>query len=69
MLAGELVLVSTTFTIYTEKLLTPGIFLFALCVEPNDESGANIDASKMYRENRPNFERIVRECVKKSLGL
>lgn len=37
--------------------------------EPNLESGANIDCCKLYRENKAEYERIVRQSVKEQLGL
>jgi ubiquitin-protein ligase len=37
--------------------------------EPNLESGANIDCCKLYRDNRAEYERIVRESIKEQLGL
>jgi ubiquitin-conjugating enzyme E2 G2 len=37
--------------------------------EPNLESGANIDCCKLYRENKAEYERIVRESIKEQLGL
>ena len=37
--------------------------------EPNDESGANIDAAKMWRENRAEFDRIAARIVRKSLSI
>lgn len=37
--------------------------------EPNDESGANVDASKMWRDDREQFYKIARQTVQKSLGL
>lgn len=43
--------------------------LNCLFVEPNDESGANIDAAKTWRENREEFNIIARTIVRKSLGL
>ncbi|KAA8897864.1 hypothetical protein TRICI_006624 [Trichomonascus ciferrii] len=49
-----------------EKIL---ISVVSMLAEPNDESGANIDASKMWRENRDQFNRIVRKNVRESLGL
>jgi ubiquitin-conjugating enzyme E2 G2 len=49
-----------------EKIL---ISVMSMLAEPNDESGANIDASKMWRENRDQFNRIVRKNVRESLGL
>lgn len=38
-------------------------------VEPNDESGANVDAAKMWRESREEFNKISEKIVRKSLGL
>jgi len=40
-----------------------------LVSEPNDESGANVDASKMWREDREQFNKIAKQIVQKSLGL
>jgi ubiquitin-protein ligase len=37
--------------------------------EPNDESAANVDAAKTWRENRMKFEEIAAKTVRKSLGL
>lgn len=39
-----------------EKIL---LSVMSMLAEPNDESGANIDASKMWRENRNKFIEIV----------
>lgn len=41
----------------------------SMLAEPNDESPANVDAARMWREKRKEYERIVRENVRKSLGL
>ncbi|KAI0219044.1 ubiquitin conjugating enzyme Ubc7/UbcP3 [Massospora cicadina] len=49
-----------------EKILLSVVSMLA---EPNDESGANIDACKVWRNNREEYNRIVRENVKKILGL
>lgn len=49
-----------------EKIL---ISVMSMLAEPNDESGANIDASKMWRENRQMFNQIVLKQVHESLGL
>lgn len=38
-------------------------------VEPNLESGANIDCCKLYRDNREEYERIVRASIREQLGL
>ena len=36
--------------------------------EPNDESAANVDAAKKWREDRQQFEEIAKATVRKSLG-
>lgn len=40
-----------------------------MLAEPNDESGANIDACKVWRDNRSEYDRIVRRNVRDTLGL
>ncbi|KAI9010140.1 ubiquitin-conjugating enzyme E2 G2 [Hyaloraphidium curvatum] len=47
-----------------EKILLSVVSMLA---EPNDESGANIDASKLYREDRGAFNAKVRGIVQRSL--
>lgn len=37
--------------------------------EPNDESGANVDAAKMWRENRDEFNKIAEKIVRRTLGI
>jgi len=49
-----------------EKIL---ISVVSMLAEPNDESPANVDAAKMYREKRNEFNDIARKSVRKSLGL
>jgi ubiquitin-conjugating enzyme E2 G2 len=49
-----------------EKIL---ISVMSMLAEPNDESPANIDAAKMWRNKREEYEKVVRGNVKKSLGL
>ncbi|KAF2646624.1 ubiquitin-conjugating enzyme [Massarina eburnea CBS 473.64] len=49
-----------------EKIL---ISVMSMLAEPNDESPANVDAARMWREKREEYEDIVRKNVKKSLGL
>lgn len=49
-----------------EKIL---ISVMSMLAEPNDESPANIEAAKMWRERRPEFEKRVREGVRRDLGL
>lgn len=49
-----------------EKILMSVVSMLA---EPNDESGANIDACKLWRQDRAEFERIVKGNVRQSLGL
>jgi ubiquitin-conjugating enzyme E2 G1 len=34
---------------------------------PNDESPANPDAARLWRENIPEFKKRVRKCVRDSL--
>ncbi|KAK4907761.1 ubiquitin conjugating enzyme Ubc7/UbcP3 [Elasticomyces elasticus] len=49
-----------------EKIL---ISVMSMLAEPNDESPANVEAAKMWRERRPEYEAKVRDEVKKGLGL
>uniref|UniRef100_A0A8C7XTF5 Ubiquitin-conjugating enzyme E2G 2 (UBC7 homolog, yeast) n=1 Tax=Oryzias sinensis TaxID=183150 RepID=A0A8C7XTF5_9TELE len=49
-----------------EKILLSVVSMLA---EPNDESGANVDASKMWREDREQFNRLAQKIVRRSLGL
>ncbi|KAF2496808.1 ubiquitin-conjugating enzyme [Lophium mytilinum] len=49
-----------------EKIL---ISVMSMLAEPNDESPANVDAARMWRERRKEYERIVRGNVRKGLGL
>lgn len=49
-----------------EKILMSVVSMLA---EPNDESGANIDACKVWRQDREEYDRIVKDCVIQSLGL
>ncbi|PPR00581.1 hypothetical protein CVT26_009856 [Gymnopilus dilepis] len=49
-----------------EKVILSVISMLA---EPNLESGANIDCCKLYRDNKAEYERIVRESIKEQLGL
>lgn len=49
-----------------EKIL---ISVMSMLAEPNDESPANIDAARMWREKRSEYEKVVREKVRRILGL
>lgn len=49
-----------------EKIL---ISVMSMLAEPNDESPANVEAAKMWRERRGEYEKRVREGVRRSLGL
>jgi len=49
-----------------EKIL---LSVLSMLAEPNDESGANIDACKVWRSDRKEYERIVRRQVRETLGL
>mmetsp|Transcript_34781 Transcript_34781/g.87481 ORF Transcript_34781/g.87481 Transcript_34781/m.87481 type:complete len:165 (+) Transcript_34781:74-568(+) len=43
--------------------------VMSMLAEPNIESPANIDAAKMFRDDRELFNKTVEECVQRSLGL
>jgi ubiquitin-conjugating enzyme E2 G2 len=49
-----------------EKIL---ISVMSMIAEPNDESPANVDAARMWRERRKDFETRVKADVRRSLGL
>ena len=49
-----------------EKIL---ISVMSMLAEPNDESPANVDAARMWRDRRPEFEGRVRALVRRGLGL
>lgn len=49
-----------------EKIL---ISVMSMLAEPNDESPANVEAAKMWRERRSEYEAKVRDGVRKMLGL
>ena len=38
--------------------------IISLLSNPNDESPANIDAGKLWRENKEEYKKKVRDCVK-----
>ncbi len=40
--------------------------IISMIADPNCESPANIDAAKMFRENREEFNKMVYQCVEKS---
>lgn len=42
------------------------ISVISMLADPNDESPANVDAAKDWRENYPEFKRKVARCVRKS---
>ena len=48
-----------------EKIL---ISVMSMLAEPNDESPANVDAARMWRERRKEYENVVRANVRKGLG-
>lgn len=49
-----------------EKILLSVVSLLA---EPNDESPANVEAAKLWRSDRNEFNRLVDQTVRQSLGL
>lgn len=42
------------------------ISVISMLADPNDESPANVDAAKEWRESYPEFKRKVARCVRKS---
>jgi ubiquitin-conjugating enzyme E2 G2 len=40
-----------------------------MLAEPNDESPANVEAAKMWRERRDEYDRKVQDGVRRMLGL
>lgn len=42
------------------------ISVISMLADPNDESPANVDAAKEWRENYQDFKRKVARCVRKS---
>jgi ubiquitin-conjugating enzyme E2 G2 len=49
-----------------EKIL---ISVMSMLAEPNDESPANVEAAKMWRNHRAEYEKKVRDGVRRMLGL
>lgn len=49
-----------------EKILLSVVSMLA---EPNDESGANVDAAIMWRDKREQFNKVAKSIVRKTLGL
>ncbi|OLL21780.1 Ubiquitin-conjugating enzyme E2 [Neolecta irregularis DAH-3] len=49
-----------------EKIL---LSVMSMLAEPNDESGANIDACKMWRDDRTGYNRKVRNLAREVVGL
>lgn len=49
-----------------EKIL---LSVMSMLAEPNDESPANVEAAKMWRENRKLYEDTIRRAMRESLGL
>nr|CAB3267440.1 ubiquitin-conjugating enzyme E2 G2-like [Phallusia mammillata] len=49
-----------------EKIL---LSVMSMLAEPNPESGANVDASKMWRDDREQFDKQAERLVRKSLDL
>eukprot|EP01094_Clydonella_sp_ATCC50884_P018024 TRINITY_DN325_c0_g1_i5.p2 TRINITY_DN325_c0_g1~~TRINITY_DN325_c0_g1_i5.p2 ORF type:complete len:167 (+),score=29.20 TRINITY_DN325_c0_g1_i5:27-527(+) len=47
-----------------EKIL---ISVISMLAEPNDESGANLEAARMWRDDREEFNRRAEETVRRSL--
>ncbi|KAK8854743.1 hypothetical protein IAR55_003482 [Kwoniella newhampshirensis] len=43
--------------------------VLSMLAEPNIESGADVECCKLFRDNKPEFERRVREQVNNLLGI
>ncbi|OMJ25440.1 Ubiquitin-conjugating enzyme E2 7 [Smittium culicis] len=43
------------------------VSVISMLSSPNDESPANIDAAKQWRDSYPEFKKRVQKCVRKSL--
>ncbi|KAI5290455.1 Ubiquitin-conjugating enzyme E2 15 [Ascosphaera atra] len=44
------------------------ISVISMLGSPNDESPANVEAAKLWREDEKAFKRRARQCVRASLG-
>ncbi|CAI9117713.1 OLC1v1019169C1 [Oldenlandia corymbosa var. corymbosa] len=42
------------------------VSIVSMLLNPNDESAANVDAAKQWRDNREEFAKRVKKCVRKS---
>jgi ubiquitin-conjugating enzyme E2 G1 len=42
------------------------VSIISMLSSPNDESPANVDAAKMWRESKDDFKKRVARCVRKS---
>ena len=49
-----------------EKIL---LSVLSMIAAPNDESPANVDAGKLWRDDRARFDALAHRCVRRSLGL
>lgn len=43
-----------------------GVQVISMLADPNDESPANVDAAKDWRENYADFKKKVARCVRRS---
>ncbi|KAI9892725.1 MAG: Ubiquitin-conjugating enzyme E2 15 [Vezdaea aestivalis] len=44
------------------------VSVISMLSDPNDESAANVDAARMWRDDVPEFKKRARKCVRDSLG-
>ena len=44
------------------------VSVMSMLVDPNLESPANVDAAKLFRENRKEFDKKLRYLARKSIG-
>lgn len=57
------------YRILTVLITVPLLWVSFFIAEPNDESSANVDAAKMWRDDRDQFNKIAERLVRKTLNL
>lgn len=58
--------VSVTSLVLSVQVESIMISIISMLSSPNDESPANLDAAKQWREDRDGFKKRVGRCVRKS---
>lgn len=71
-LLSVLSMLAGMFSISSYSHVVDKIYRLTICVviaEPNDESAANVDAAKCWRDDKPRFLECAQRAVRKSLGI